>query len=190
LLGRYFDVFIFEDLPAVDRRPDEVYLEQLNRASVYLGLFGREYGSEDRSGVSPTEREFDRATEKRKTRLVFVKSADDRQRHPKMLVLIRKAERQLTRRRFSDTSDLMGLVYASLIGHLEQRGVLPRRPFDAAACPHATLRDISADKIAWLLRRAREERRFALQPAPAPPSCRGGQVPPLPRASTTTARNQ
>ena len=27
LLRRFFDVFLFEDLPAADRRADEVYLE-------------------------------------------------------------------------------------------------------------------------------------------------------------------
>ena len=177
LLGRYFDVFLFEDLPAVDRRPDEVYLEQLNRASVYLGLFGLQYGSGDRGGVSPTEREFDRATEERKTRLVFVKSADDRERHPKMLVLIRKAERQLTRRRFNDTSDLTGRVYASLIGHLEQRGVLPRRPSRGADTPQPARRRAALSLRGPSLR----------NPAPALSSCRGGQVPPLPRHGASEA---
>ena len=31
-------------------------------ATLYVGLFGNEYGFEDEAGVSPTEREFDRAT--------------------------------------------------------------------------------------------------------------------------------
>jgi predicted HTH transcriptional regulator len=85
-----------------------------------------------------------------------------------MLDLIRKAERQLTRRRFTDVTDLTGKVYASLIQYLEQRGVLPHRPFDAAACSKATLKDIDAAKIAWFLGRARQERNFALK-ADTPP---------------------
>src|ERR1017187_5294574 len=77
LLRRFFYVFIFEDVPAVDRRADEVYLEQVDRASVYVGLFGNDYGYEDTDGISPTEREFARATTAGKTRLIFVKGADD-----------------------------------------------------------------------------------------------------------------
>ena len=64
LLRRFFEVFLFEDLPALDRRADEVYLDQVDRCSIYLGLLGNEYGFEDAQGVSPTEREFDRATPK------------------------------------------------------------------------------------------------------------------------------
>ena len=62
LLRRFFTVFLFEDLPAADRRADEVYLDEVDRCAIYVGLFGAEYGFEDAEGVSPTEREFDRAT--------------------------------------------------------------------------------------------------------------------------------
>lgn len=44
LLGRFFDVFLFEDMPAADRRADKVYLDQVDRCDVYLGLLGNEYG--------------------------------------------------------------------------------------------------------------------------------------------------
>ncbi len=91
LLRRYFDVFLFEDLPASDRRADNVYLEEVDSCDVYVGLFGSEYRNENDEGLSPTEREFEHATAKGKLRLVFVKGTDDRARQPKMLKLIRKA---------------------------------------------------------------------------------------------------
>ena len=47
LLRRFFDVFLFEDLPASDRRADEVYLDEVGRCPIYVGLFGQEYGYED-----------------------------------------------------------------------------------------------------------------------------------------------
>jgi ATP-dependent DNA helicase RecG len=108
LLRRFFRVFLFEDLPAADRRADDVYLGEVDRCGVYVGLFGNDYGFEDVQGVSPTEREFDRATEKRKQRLIFVKGADDGARHPKMAALVRKAAGQLLRRRFGSTPELRG----------------------------------------------------------------------------------
>jgi hypothetical protein len=80
LLRRYFTAFLFEDLPASDRRADDVYLDEVNRCAVSVGLFGQEYGFEDVAGVSPTEREFDRGTARGKPRLVLVKGSDDKGR--------------------------------------------------------------------------------------------------------------
>ncbi len=62
LLRRFYDVFLFEDLPASGRRPDEAYLAEVDRCGIYLCLLGNEYGRADTDGRSPTEREFDRAT--------------------------------------------------------------------------------------------------------------------------------
>ncbi len=87
LLRRYFTAFLFEDLPASDRGADEVYLDEVDRCLVYVGLFGDQYGFEDGEGVSPTEREFDRATILGKTRLIFIKGTDDKNRHPKIQAL-------------------------------------------------------------------------------------------------------
>jgi ATP-dependent DNA helicase RecG len=55
---RFFDVFLFEDVPARDRRADQLYLEEVRRCDIYLGLFGNEYGWEDAEGLSPTHKEF------------------------------------------------------------------------------------------------------------------------------------
>ena len=57
LLRRFFDVFLFEDAPASDQRPDELYLDEVERCDLYVGLFGCNYGNEDHEGLSPTERE-------------------------------------------------------------------------------------------------------------------------------------
>jgi len=162
LLRRFFDVFLFEDLPASDRRADDVYLGEVENCDLYVGLFGNEYGSEDARGISPTEREFDLATQKGKPRLIFVKGADDKARHPKMIKLIRKAGTQLIRRRVTDSNDLTAALYAALIEHMEQSGDLRTLPFDASACPRATLNDLPQDKIQTFLEVARRERNYPL----------------------------
>ncbi len=168
LLGQYFRTFLFEDLPAGDQRPEQQYIGEVDRCAVYLGIFGNEYGWEDAAGVSPTEREFDRATEKAKTRLVFVKGQDDKARQPKMLALIRKAEKQLTRRRFEGITDLNAKVYASLVQFLQDNGDLRSKPLDALACDDATLQDVSPEKIRWFLERAKAERGYAVSPSANP----------------------
>ena len=65
LFRRFYDVFLFEDVPAIDRRADEVYLQEVERCDIYVGLFGEEYGNEDEKGYSPTHREFDLAEKRR-----------------------------------------------------------------------------------------------------------------------------
>ena len=162
LLRRFFDVFLFEDLPASDRRADDVYLGEVENCDLYVGLFGNEYGSEDAKGISPTEREFDLATQKGIPRLIFVKGADDKARHPKMVKLIRKAGSQLIRRRVTDSNDLTAALYAALVEHMEQSGDLRTLPFDASACPRATLNDLPQDKIQTFLEVARRERNYPL----------------------------
>ena len=92
LMRRFFDAFLFEDAPATDRRPDQLYLDEVERSDVYVGLFGRDYGTEDDEGISPTEREFDRAAALGKHRLIFVKGAQGDARHPKMQALIGRAQ--------------------------------------------------------------------------------------------------
>jgi len=169
LLRRYFDAFIFEDLPATDRRADEVYLDEVDQCAVYVGLFGNEYGYEDAEGFSPTEREFQRATKQRKFRLIFVKGADDKARHPRMLKLIRSASSQLVRRRFVGIPDLTAGLYASLVEHLERQSLLRTTPFDAAPCQRAGLKDISIEKLRWFLGKARRGRDYVLaETTPAP----------------------
>ena len=164
LLRRFFGVFLFEDLPASGRRADQVYLAEVDRCDVYLGLIGNEYGYEDEAGISPTEREFNRATAAGKERLVFVKGADDSARHPKMRALLRKAGDQLIRRRFNSTTELTALVYASLVDYLAATGGLRDKPFDASACPGATINDLSRERITDFLARAQAERGYPLGP--------------------------
>ncbi|MFZ5994168.1 MAG: DUF4062 domain-containing protein [Thermodesulfobacteriota bacterium] len=162
LLRRFFDVFLFEDLPAQDRRADEVYLVEAGRCDVYVGLFGNEYGFESIDGLSPTECEFDKATANGKPRLIFVKGAGDKVRHPRMLKLIRKAGSQLIRRRFTNTHDLTAALYAALVEHMEHSGDLRTLPFDVSACDRATLDDLSMEKIKAFLAAARRERNYPL----------------------------
>jgi len=111
-----------------------------------VGLFGLEYGSEDEEGISPTEREFVRATDMGAHRLIFVKGADDT-RHPKMRALIRKAQAGLIRKRFNTTAELVAGLYAALVEYLEGKELIRWGPFDAAPCAKATLDDLDGERM-------------------------------------------
>jgi len=157
------EVFLFEELPAMDRRADQVYLEEVERCDIYLGLFGNDYGVEDENGVSPTEHEYDHAARHSKVRLIYVWGADDKKRAPKMRALVGKASGELIRRRIEDVSALTAEVYASLVNYLDNIGALRVPPFDTSACDGASLKDLSRKRIDWFLESARRERGFPLK---------------------------
>ncbi|MGD9975348.1 MAG: DUF4062 domain-containing protein [Desulfatirhabdiaceae bacterium] len=156
------DVFLFEDLPACDQKADEAYLRQVDLCDLYVGLYANDYGYEDSEGLSPPEREFDRATANGKTRIIFVKGDEDKQRNPKMTRLIQKAASQLIRRRFNSVADLNSTFYAAMVEHLKQSGDLRMLPFDASSCPRASLADLPLENIKAFLVMAKKERKYPL----------------------------
>ncbi len=168
LMRRFFEVFLFEDVPAADRRTDDLYLDEVRRCDIYVGLFGNDYGSENAEGLSPTEREFDLATAERKYRLIYVRGMDDAARHPKMRALVGKAQAGLIRKRFNTPSELVAGLYAALVEYLEERQLIRSGPFDAAPCTKATLEHLDPERMAWFLRTARATRRFPLAPDASP----------------------
>jgi hypothetical protein len=168
LMRRFFEVFLFEEVPAADLRTDHVYLTEVAQSDIYVGIFGDDYGFTDSAGVSPTEREFAAASELNKTRLIFVKGTDDATRDPRMKDLIARAGAELIRRRFSTHAELIGALYAALVQWLEDRELIRSGPFDAAPCPKASLADLDDERMTTFVRRARKARNFPLREEATP----------------------
>ena len=168
LMRRFFEAFLFEDVPATDRRPDDLYLDEVERCDVYVGLFGRDYGSEDAQGLSPTEREFDGAGAVGRHRLVFVKDTDGEARHPKMQALIGRAQAGLIRKRFSTTAELVTGFYAALVEYLHAKDLIRWGPFDASPCTGATVDDLDTERIGAFVLIARRARQFPLPEVTTP----------------------
>ena len=161
LLSRFIDdVFLFEDIPAGDRKPDDIYLSEVKERDIYLAILGNEYGWKNADGKSPTELEFDHATRTHRERFVFVKGNDDKARDPDMAKLANMAGRQLTRRRFTDTPGLIREAYASRVDCLEHRDLLRSTPFDDSVCEGATLQDINSAYVADFVETAEARGRF------------------------------
>ncbi|MDP8247716.1 MAG: ATP-binding protein [Candidatus Tritonobacter lacicola] len=78
------------------------------------------------------------------------------------------AERQLTRRRFTDTPELIREVYASLVDSLEKRGLLHTMPFDDSVCDGATFRDIDKAQVVDFVETAEAKGRLTLKGSRAP----------------------
>ena len=164
LLGTFFEVFLFEETTAQNRSAQSVYLEEVRNSDIYLGLFGTEYGFEDEKGVSPTEREYDLATECGKYRLAFVKRAAAHLRAPKERALIAKVERDVTRKSFSSMATLKKTVYESLFRYLQERDVVNVRPFDESYSLGVKLEDLDADRVAAFVRMVRAAGKVTFAP--------------------------
>lgn len=168
-LSRFIgDVFLFDDIPASDRKPDDIYLVEVEQRDIYLVILGNKYGQKNPDGKSPTELEFDHATKTHRERLVFVRGDDDNVRDKDMAKLVSKAGEQVTRRRFTDIPGLIREVYASLVESLENRGALTTKPFDDSLCDEATLQDIDNEQVTSFVETAEAKGRLALKGSRAP----------------------
>ena len=161
ILGRFFDVFLFEEVPAQERKADGVYLAEVDACDIYLGIFGHTYGNVDSSGVSATEREYLRAAKRHKTRICFIdKSAGDTE--PRQAAFISRVSEDVVRKGFVGYDDLRTAVYAALAKCLEDKGFINVLPFDASKTAGVTMKDLSVVKMRDFIRTAREKRQFPL----------------------------
>src|SRR5690554_2070053 len=51
LLSKFFEPFLFEELPAIDKSVQQVYLNEVESSQIYLGIIGKKYGYRDSEGV-------------------------------------------------------------------------------------------------------------------------------------------
>ena len=158
ILGKFFEVFIFEEVPAQDRPASGVYLDEVDACDVYLGLHGSSYGNVDELGVSATEREYECAEKSQKTRICFLKhggSAD-----PRQAAFLARISADVVRATFSDYDELRVCVYAALAKYLETRDMLNDLPFDASRSAGLQFSDLSVSKIKNFVRDARRLRNW------------------------------
>ena len=123
--SEFFYAFIFENLPASQRSPQDIYLGEIDRCVIYLGIFGLRYGRLNANGISATEEEFDYAVEIGRDPLIFVKELTPRaQRAQRMQALIQKAGNH-TYTTFRNVDQLCNEVQRSLLywqEHQSRRG--------------------------------------------------------------------
>lgn len=168
LMQKFFRAFLFEYAAASAQRPDQLYLDEVTRCDLYVGLFGSDYGSPDDAGLSPTEREFDCARDTGSHCLIFVRRAPPGAREPNMQTLIDRAQGDLVCKQFGTPEELVAGVYAALVAYLQAEGIIHWGPFDAMACEPATLDDLDPERMSNFVRAARQARQFPLAAGVAP----------------------
>ena len=161
ILGRFFEVFLFEDVPAQERSASDVYLSEVDASDIYLGILGATYGHVDRKGVSATEREYERAEKKQKERICFVKTVSG-EREPAEAKFVERVNAERTRKGFADWDGLRVGVYSALANYLGNKGLISVLPFDSSKSAGVQLKDLDAAKMREFIRDAREIRGFKM----------------------------
>ena len=158
ILGKFFDVFLFEEVPSQARSAADVYLSEVDKCDIYLGILGESYGNTNSSGVSATESEYNRAAKKHKERICFIK----RQTHPEQRQsrFIGRVNSDIVRNGFADFDELRTVVYAALARFLESKSLISVLPFDCSNSANVQKKDLVVSKMRQFVREARIERKW------------------------------
>ena len=158
LLNCFFETFVFEKGAARDRKAKNVYLDAIADCDIYLVLCGDKYGNFDDKGVSPTEHEFDKATELKKLRLAFVKESSAK-REKRESEFIGKIGEELTWRSFTSLASLKDAVYDALFCWLQERDIVASKPYDKSASLEVTMDDLDPAKFEAYVKMVREKKK-------------------------------
>jgi predicted HTH transcriptional regulator len=161
ILSLFFKPFIFENHPASNSKTYDIYLKEVEKSDIYLGLLGNEYGTASKNSISPTEQEYNLANKLHKTCLIFIKK-DNSQRHPKEIKFIQKVEKNNVRRSFTDYDELKNAVYKALVLYMEEKELIRTGPFDQAKNNEATIDDIDEEKVRNFIQLSKQRRNFKL----------------------------
>lgn len=135
-LRSFFDVFLFEDLPAKGKSPMATYLKNVANSDVYVCIIGKNYGDKGKDGLSATEREFRHFLKVKPSGeiIAFIKgrSVEDAKRDFETQNFVKDIRASFIYKRFQNIDDLKAQILNSLISFLDDKGEFIKGPFDKA----------------------------------------------------------
>lgn len=124
-LRGFFDVFLFEDLPAKGKSAVATYLKNVTDSKVYICIIADIYGDKGKDGLSATEREFRHflETKSKSEILAFIKgnSVEDKKRDRDTQNFLKDIKASFIYKRFQNTDELKTQVLNSLISFLDDK---------------------------------------------------------------------
>ncbi len=133
-LRNFFDVFLFEDLPAKGKSAVSTYLKNVDNSDIYICIIGNKYGVKGKDGLSATECEYRRfiKTKPQGEVIPFIKgsSKTDSQREKNTQNFIKIIKDFFIYKRFSTIDNLKTKVLTSLISYIDDKGDLNKEAFD------------------------------------------------------------
>lgn len=154
VLEKFFDVFVFENLPAKGKPLVMTYLREVDDSDIYIGIIGNKYGTKGKDGFSPTEREFRRFLKAKRQGdvLFYIKGRNDSKRDKNLQRLVGAINQDYIYRRFMVKEELKNHVLNSLVAYLDEEGVINKMPFDYLICREADYGDIDEEEVKKFLK--------------------------------------
>lgn len=160
-LRGFFDVFLFEDLPAKGKSAVTTYLKNVMNSDVYICIIGDRYGFKGSDGLCPTEREFRHflKTKSKGEILAFIRgnSANDKKRDNETQNFVKEIRSSYIYKRFQNVDDLKTQVLNSLISFLDDKGEFAKGSFDKTVRRDLGYEAIDEIAVKDFLRRRAEE---------------------------------
>lgn len=135
-LRGFFEVFLFEDLPAKGKSAVTTYIKNVSNSDVCVCIIGRKYGDKGKDGLSATEREFRHFIKSRSGSEIFafIKgiNSEDKKRDCDTQNFVKTIKASFIYKRFRNIDDLKIQTLNSLISFLDDKGEFSKGPFDKA----------------------------------------------------------
>lgn len=165
-LRGFFDVFLFEDLPAKGKTAVSTYLKNVASSDVYICIIANTYGVKGKDGFSATEREFRHflKTKSKAEILAFIKgsSSDDKKRDKDTQKFVKDIRVSFIYKRFRNIDDLKTQVLNSLISFLDDKGEFAKGPFDKAVRKDLGYESIDEKSVKDFLQKRADKMKVAI----------------------------
>ena len=152
--SRNIELFVFEIDGAKTEAANEVFLNEVEEADVYIGLIGQHYGNIYENGVSATEYEYNTFIADKHDAYFFVKDCDTRDEgSTKFLKRIEKVTKYDT---FTTKEELLDAVKDSLQDAIDKR--LTRVAYDEQILYNSSIDDVDAEALELFKNALRDSR--------------------------------
>lgn len=152
--SRNVELFVFEIDGAKTEAANEVFLNEIEEADVYIGLIGQHYGNIYDDGVSATEYEYNTFIADKHDAYFFVKDCDTRDEgSTRFLKRIEKVTKYDT---FTTKEELLDAVKNSLQDAIDKR--LTRVAYDNQILYNSSIDDVDAEALELFKNALRDSR--------------------------------
>jgi len=147
-----FDVFIFEDTSATGESPENVYLNEVKKSDVFVGLFGDNYGEVKRDGMSATKIEYQEFTKgpNSKNTFILVKKTENIDDNSREFI----SSLDNTYSRFENLDELKRELKNSLFKFATRKNIITSKSFDDRVEMLSSYRDVDEEKVKEFLKKS------------------------------------
>ena len=142
-LKDYFNIYLFEEDIAKSTPSSKVFIEQVEKSDIYIGLIGENYGNVYRDGVSATEYEYNLFNKTKSDAFFYIKNTNEMDENSqKFFNRIKKHHKY---KKFSSKEDLFKEIKKSLKDYIIFKS--KNNIFESTLIPESTFEDVDETAV-------------------------------------------